>query len=80
MRDRIRDQLLGAVGLDVGERERAELAAEDHSLDALIASLVARAFGLGHTTLPEEEDVEAARREGWIHLPTIRLAQLSGER
>ena len=78
-RERIRDQLLGAVGLDVGEHERAELAAEDHALDALIASLVGRAFGLGRTTLPGEEDLDAARREGWIHLPTIGLAQLGGE-
>jgi predicted nuclease with RNAse H fold len=79
VRERIRDQLLGAVGLDVGESERAALAAKDHPLDALIASLVGRAFGLGHTTLPGEEDLDAARREGWIHLPTIGLAQLGGE-
>ncbi len=79
VRERVRDQLLGAVGLDVGEHERAELAAADHPLDALIASLVGRAFGLGRTTLPGEEDLDAARREGWIHLPTIGLAQLGGE-
>ncbi len=79
VRERIRDQLLSTVGLDVGEGARAELAAADHPLDALIASLVGRAFGLGRTTLPGDDDLDAARREGWIHLPTIGLARLGGE-
>ena len=53
VRERIRDQLVGAVGLDVGEDGRAELAAADHPLDALIASLVARAYGLGRSSSPD---------------------------
>lgn len=43
------------------------LLATDHALDALVASLVARAAALGETEQPT--DWPKARQEGWIHLP-----------
>lgn len=41
----------------------------DDALDALVAALVARAASRGLTEAPPKQDLEAARREGWIHLP-----------
>lgn len=41
----------------------------DDPLDALLAALIARAAALGLTVGPGEEDIDLARREGWIHLP-----------
>lgn len=49
----------------------------DDALDALIASLVARAAGTGRTVLPEAHDEAQQRRiaaEGWIHLPRDRTS------
>jgi hypothetical protein len=40
------------------------------SLDALIAALTARAAAQGLSEEPKLGVVAAARREGWIHLPT----------
>ncbi|GAA2434933.1 DUF429 domain-containing protein [Streptomyces macrosporus] len=42
---------------------------DEHAFDALIAALVARAVARGLTRWPTGEDREAARIEGWIHLP-----------
>jgi hypothetical protein len=39
-------------------------------LDALIASLTARAAVQGLTSTPTSSQSELARKEGWIHLPT----------
>ncbi len=41
----------------------------DDALDALLAALIARAAALGLTVPPGADDLELARREGWIHLP-----------
>jgi predicted nuclease with RNAse H fold len=41
----------------------------DDALDALLAALIARAAALGFTWAPGEEDIDLARREGWVHLP-----------
>ena len=62
-------------------------AATGDGLDALIASLTARAAMQGRTLRPTPEQAPYARREGWIHLPTdfpnlltsdITLSQLAG--
>jgi predicted nuclease with RNAse H fold len=45
-------------------------AATGDGLDALIASLTARAAMQGRTLRPTPEQAPYARREGWIHLPT----------
>lgn len=39
------------------------------ALDALVASLTARAAAQGRTIKPKPEQMKAAQREGWIHLP-----------
>jgi hypothetical protein len=41
----------------------------DDALDALLAALIARAAALGLTASPPIDELELARREGWIHLP-----------
>ncbi len=41
----------------------------DHSFDALIASLTARAAALGRTIPPDDTQRALATTEGWIHLP-----------
>ena len=50
-----------------------QLAGSDDMFDAVIASLTARAVALGLTERPGEAHVEAARTEGWIHLPSCGL-------
>jgi len=49
--------------------QRATLEASDDALDALIASLVARAVGLGLTDACPPEARESCRNEGWIRVP-----------
>jgi hypothetical protein len=47
-----------------------EYAETDHALDALVASLTARAAVQGLTLRPELGQADLARREGWIHVPS----------
>jgi hypothetical protein len=63
------DWLLGA--------HREPCLACDRALDAVIASLTARAGYLGFTGGPGPEHVQAAAVVGWIHVPTVALAALS---
>lgn len=46
---------------------------DDDALDAFVCALVARAAVDGLTTAPSADDLPAARREGWIHVPTVDL-------
>jgi predicted nuclease with RNAse H fold len=48
----------------------------DHALDALIASLTARAVALNLTMPLKPEHRELGKTEGWIHLPNTCLACL----
>jgi predicted nuclease with RNAse H fold len=48
----------------------------DDDLDSFICALLARAVALGQTTPIPDPEVDRARREGWIHLPTGPLADL----
>lgn len=48
----------------------------DDALDAVVAALTARAAALGRCKPPPEEDMERARREGWILLPEGPLSTL----
>lgn len=50
--------------------------ADDDDLDAVICAVIARAALLGMTTGPGDEHVAAARREGWIHVPTAPIEQI----
>jgi predicted nuclease with RNAse H fold len=57
------------VQLKVSDRE--QLAASDDALDALLASLIARATATGLTDDCPPDAVEVAREEGWIRVPAI---------
>jgi predicted nuclease with RNAse H fold len=64
-----------APGLDLGPH--GELCQTSHdAFDAVICALIARAHALGLTAPPGAADLDAARREGWIAVPTGRLADL----
>lgn len=41
----------------------------DDVLDAVFGALIARIASLGQTLLPQGDDLDRARVEGWIHLP-----------
>jgi predicted nuclease with RNAse H fold len=64
-----------APWLDLGPHRDALIASDD-TLDSLIASLTARATLIGATLKPGDEHHEAARQEGWIHLPSGPLGDL----
>jgi hypothetical protein len=68
-----------APWLDLGQQHNA-LSASDDLLDAVVASLTARAVAIGTTILPDEEHSAAARQEGWIHLPNGALGDLVAAR
>lgn len=51
---------------------------DDDGLDGFVCALVARAALAGETAGPDPEHAEVARREGWIHLPTVGLDQITG--
>ncbi|MFI5955002.1 DUF429 domain-containing protein [Cryptosporangium sp. NPDC051539] len=70
------DRLLErAPWLDLGRFE-ALCRASDHALDAVIASLTARAAALGLVEPPAPDDAAAAASEGWIAVPTGDLGAL----
>src|SRR5581483_6528002 len=63
--------------LEDGRGDREAIGSDHNRFDALVASLVARAAGLGLTQLPQSpEQEDRAAREGWIHVPTNPLAHL----
>lgn len=64
-----------APWLDMGGYSR-QLAGSDDMFDAVVASLTARAVALRRTAGPDEAHTEAARTEGWIHLPSGGLHDL----
>jgi predicted nuclease with RNAse H fold len=68
--------LVAAPWLELGEHERT-CRLSDHVFDALVAALLARAAAQGWTTVPADEDRDAAAAEGWIALPTGPLADLA---
>ena len=72
----VADLALKAPWLDLAEY-RGDLAASDDMFDAVIASLTARAASLGLTLRPGPGHAAAAMTEGWIHLPSGRLSELT---
>jgi hypothetical protein len=56
--------------------DRAALTATDHATDAFVAALVARAFRRGLAVSPAGAEVELARIEGWLYLPSGPVAAL----
>lgn len=51
--------------------------ATDDVRDAVVCAVVARARTLGLTILPRDEQLEPARREGWIHVVVESLDALA---
>ncbi|HSH22026.1 MAG TPA: DUF429 domain-containing protein [Candidatus Caenarcaniphilales bacterium] len=72
MRERVlRDGLLARCPwLVMTDADIARCIRSDHMLDAFVASLVARCFGVELVEPIPETDREIARREGWIVIPT----------
>lgn len=71
-RERIMGELeeQSAQWLDVDDALRDESVRSDHALDALVSALVALAARVGATHHVPKDDNDAARREGWIHVPS----------
>lgn len=65
--------LLAAPWLDLGSHAAA-CRADDDALDAVLCALVARSAAVD---APDPASAQAAT-EGWIHLPTVPLADLAG--
>ena len=51
---------------------------DDDGLDAFVCALIARAAIDGNTTRPPAEHAAVARREGWIHVPTVDVIDIVG--
>jgi predicted nuclease with RNAse H fold len=47
---------------------------DDDELDAVVCALIARAARQGQTRAPAPDQLDAARREGWIHVPVVPVA------
>jgi predicted nuclease with RNAse H fold len=81
---RVREKVLDAIDRAVGawldlKPVQARCVASDHVLDALASALVAVASKTQATHLPPEEARPSALAEGWIHLPSRPLSELSPE-
>lgn len=76
VRQQLVDTLTAAAPwLSLGDHEQA-CRRSDHALDAVIAAINARSAAVGLTATPAAEQLDAARTEGWIALPTGNLADL----
>ncbi len=70
MRATIVGNLLAKAGwLRVSDEQRTKMLESDDALDALVASLNARAAKLGLTLRPQPDQHREAAREGWIAIP-----------
>ncbi|MFC3571852.1 DUF429 domain-containing protein [Streptomyces yaanensis] len=77
LREHIVRSVEEGLGLALPDSVRARCADSHDHLDALVCALVARAVLIGDTLRPRSPDErEAARQEGWIHLPGTDLAAL----
>ncbi|GAB3305066.1 DUF429 domain-containing protein [Pseudoclavibacter terrae] len=64
--------------LETTAEQRSLLGRSDDALDALVASLIARAHALGKTLPVPPELLDAAKIEGWVALPTCGIGELAG--
>lgn len=64
--------------LETTQEQQALLGSSDDALDAVAASLIARAHALGKTLPVPTELLEAAKIEGWVALPTCGVSELAG--
>lgn len=65
-----------ALALEVPDEARPALVATDHAVDALVAAIVARAFQVKQVLMPTTDEVDAARKEGWLYLPSGSLSTM----
>ena len=65
-----------ATWLELGEYEELMISSCD-AFDAVIAAIAARAAAVGRTLPPNEDQVSAARVEGWVSLPVGPLNTLN---
>jgi predicted nuclease with RNAse H fold len=72
------DRLIARCGPLSSAASAALDGCDDDGLDAFVCALVAKAASDGHTTRPDTEHREVARREGWIHLPIVDLDVVVG--
>lgn len=63
------DTICSRMDLIVPDPARSAMLDSDHALDAFICALVAYAAAIGETYPPGINQLGAARREGWIHVP-----------
>lgn len=73
------DLLAAAQWLDCGPHEETIRRSHD-AFDAVIAALTARAARQGQSWPPGEDDLAAARTEGWIAIPNSPIGQLISDR
>jgi len=73
------DLLAAAPWLDCGPHE-ATIRRSHDAFDAVIAALTARAASRGQTWPLGEDDLAAARTEGWIAIPNSPISQLISDR
>jgi predicted nuclease with RNAse H fold len=73
------DLLAAAPWLDCGPHEETIRRSHD-AFDAVIAALTARAASQGQTWPPGEDNLAAARTEGWIAIPNSPIGQLVSDR
>jgi predicted nuclease with RNAse H fold len=73
------DLLAAAPWLNCGPHEQTIRRSHD-ALDAVIAALTARAASQGQTWPLGEDDLAAARTEGWIAIPNSPIGQLISDR
>jgi hypothetical protein len=67
-----------AAWLELDTTLHARLRASDHLFDALLAALIARVIERKETLPIPANETEAARAEGWIHLPRAQpLAEVA---
>jgi len=66
----VKELLNATTWLEMDDELVELLIRSDDCLDALVASLVARAAALDLTEAPPEPRLAQVQREGWIHLPT----------
>lgn len=71
----LEELLAAAPWLSLGPHEPLCRASHD-AMDAVIAALAARAAALGHAIRPDKTQLDRARTEGWIALPTGTLDDL----
>jgi len=70
-------QAFAARCVELADRVQSALdGCDDDDFDALICAFIGRAVRHGLTTAPPSHQLPAARREGWIHIPTATVAEI----